>query len=82
MAATGYVRDHPIKHRPVRRAELIRVDFSNTLTKSQIEEMASVDEFEVVKEIQEYFCRLPCPGPSHFTLTPAATGGRRRRTQM
>ncbi len=27
-------------------------DFSNVLTKSQIEEMASVDEFEVVKEVQ------------------------------
>lgn len=27
-------------------------DFSNTLSKRQIEEMATVDEFEVVKEIQ------------------------------
>jgi hypothetical protein len=27
-------------------------DFSNTLTKGQIEEMASVDELEVVKEVQ------------------------------
>jgi vacuolar protein sorting-associated protein 45 len=31
--------------------ELI-VDFSNTLSKRQIEEMATVDEFEVVKEVQ------------------------------
>lgn len=29
-----------------------RLDFSNTLSKSQIEEMATVDEFEVVKEVQ------------------------------
>jgi hypothetical protein len=28
------------------------VDFSNTLSKRQIEEMATVDEFEVVKEVQ------------------------------
>lgn len=28
------------------------VDFSNTLSKTQIEEMATVDEFEVVKEVQ------------------------------
>lgn len=27
-------------------------DFSNTLSKTQIEEMATVDEFEVVKEVQ------------------------------
>jgi hypothetical protein len=27
-------------------------DFSNTLSKQQIEEMATVDEFEVVKEVQ------------------------------
>jgi hypothetical protein len=31
--------------------ELI-VDFSNTLSKRQIEEMATIDEFEVVKEVQ------------------------------
>lgn len=28
------------------------LDFSNTLSKRQIEEMATVDEFEVVKEVQ------------------------------
>lgn len=28
------------------------IDFSNTLSKRQIEEMATVDEFEVVKEVQ------------------------------
>lgn len=72
MAATGYVRGHPIMHRSVRRAELIRIDFSNTLTKGQIEDMASVDEFEVVKEIQEYFADFLAQGLSHFTLTPAA----------
>jgi DNA replication initiation complex subunit (GINS family) len=30
----------------------LTVDFSNTLSKRQIEEMATVDEFEVVKEVQ------------------------------
>jgi hypothetical protein len=30
----------------------LNVDFSNTLSKRQIEEMATVDEFEVVKEVQ------------------------------
>lgn len=33
------------------RSELM-IDFSNTLSKRQIEEMATVDEFEVVKEVQ------------------------------
>lgn len=28
------------------------IDFSNILTKSQLEEMATSDEFEVVKEVQ------------------------------
>ncbi|KAK4689943.1 vacuolar protein sorting-associated protein 45, partial [Tremellales sp. Uapishka_1] len=46
--------------------------FSNTLTKSQIEDMASVDEFEVVKEVQEYFADYLAQYPSLFTLTPAA----------
>lgn len=32
--------------------------FSNVLTKGQIEEMASVDEFEVVKEVQVSYDRL------------------------
>lgn len=36
---------------PASRIKLI-TDFSNTLSKRQIEEMATVDEFEVVKEIQ------------------------------
>lgn len=30
----------------------LKIDFSNTLSKSQIEEIATVDEFEVVKEVQ------------------------------
>ncbi|WWC69607.1 uncharacterized protein I206_103550 [Kwoniella pini CBS 10737] len=46
--------------------------FSNTLTKNQIEEMASVDEFEVVKEVQEYFADYLAQYPSHFSLTQAA----------
>ncbi|RXK39558.1 hypothetical protein M231_03228 [Tremella mesenterica] len=46
--------------------------FSNALSKSQIEEMAMVDEFEVVKEVQEYFADYLAQYPSHFTLTPAA----------
>ena len=39
---------------PYTEVELMRPrpDFSNTLSKSQIEEMAAVDEFEVVKEVQ------------------------------
>ncbi|WWD15774.1 hypothetical protein CI109_100197 [Kwoniella shandongensis] len=46
--------------------------FSNTLTKSQIEEMATVDEFEVVKEVQEYFADYLAQYHSHFSLTQAA----------
>ncbi|BEI85897.1 hypothetical protein CcaverHIS002_0601840 [Cutaneotrichosporon cavernicola] len=46
--------------------------FSNALTKSQIEEMATVDEFEVVKEVQEYFADYLAQYPSLFTLTQAA----------
>ncbi|WVQ71393.1 hypothetical protein IAR50_000927 [Cryptococcus sp. DSM 104548] len=46
--------------------------FSNVLQKSQIEEMASVDEFEVVKEVQEYFADYLAHYPSHYSLTPAA----------
>ncbi|WWC85327.1 uncharacterized protein L201_000190 [Kwoniella dendrophila CBS 6074] len=46
--------------------------FSNTITKNQIEEMASVDEFEVVKEVQEYFADYLAQYPSHFSLTQAA----------
>ncbi|KAK6902765.1 hypothetical protein I203_108024 [Kwoniella mangroviensis CBS 8507] len=46
--------------------------FSNTLTKTQIEQMASVDEFEVVKEVQEYFADYLAQYPSHFSLTQAA----------
>ncbi|ORY25715.1 Sec1-like protein [Naematelia encephala] len=46
--------------------------FSNTLSKSQIEEMASVDELEVVKEVQEFFADYLVQYPSHFTLTQAA----------
>lgn len=34
------------------RTFTLTTDFSNTLSKSQIEEMATVDEFEVVKEVQ------------------------------
>ena len=33
-------------------ALIIELDFSNTLTKAQIEEMATVDEYEAVKEVQ------------------------------
>ncbi|KAL7422247.1 vacuolar protein sorting-associated protein 45 [Cryptotrichosporon argae] len=46
--------------------------FSNVLSKSQIEEMASVDEFEAVKEVQEFFADYLAPYPSLFTLTQAA----------
>ncbi|CAD6566648.1 MAG: vacuolar protein sorting-associated protein 45 [Tremellales sp. Tagirdzhanova-0007] len=46
--------------------------FSNMLSKSQIEEMATVDEFEVVKEVQEFFADYLAQYSSHFTLTQAA----------
>lgn len=46
--------------------------FSNTLTKGQIEEMAEADEYEVVKEVQEYFADYLAHYPSLFTLTNAA----------
>lgn len=36
-------------------------DFSNTLSKTQIEEMATVDEFEVVKEVQVGLARAVEP---------------------
>ena len=44
MVATGYVGDYGYME--------LTVVFSNTLSKRQIEEMATVDEFEVVKEVQ------------------------------
>ncbi|OXB39165.1 hypothetical protein J007_01020 [Cryptococcus neoformans] len=46
--------------------------FSNILSKSQIEEMASVDELEVVKEVQEYFADYLAHYPSLWSLTQAA----------
>ncbi|ORX39703.1 putative vacuolar protein sorting protein of the Sec1p/Munc-18 family,VpsB [Kockovaella imperatae] len=46
--------------------------FSNTLSKTQIEEMATVDEFESVKEVQEFFADYLAHYPSLFTLTSAA----------
>ncbi|WOO81057.1 Vacuolar protein sorting-associated protein 45 [Vanrija pseudolonga] len=46
--------------------------FSNVLQKSQIEEMATVDEFEVVKEVQEFFADYLAQNPSLFTLTQDA----------
>jgi hypothetical protein len=54
MGRTGYVCLLPLL--PPRRASLIAADFSNVLSKSQIEEMASVDELEVVKEVQVRCC--------------------------
>jgi len=42
----------------------VSVDFSNILSKSAIERLAEVDEYEVVKEVQEFFADyaplLPC----------------------
>lgn len=46
--------------------------FSNVLSKAQIEEMASVDELEVVKEVQEYFADYLAHYPSHWSITQAA----------
>jgi capsular polysaccharide biosynthesis protein len=63
-------------------------DFSNTLSKQQIEEMATVDEFEVVKEVQVspmsgralkvgILCGLP--GSIFFTFHSHTSSFRRRR---
>ncbi|KAH7921762.1 Sec1-like protein [Leucogyrophana mollusca] len=48
--------------------------FSNILSKTAIERLAEVDEFEVVKEIQEYFADYAPLLPSLFSLnhTPTA----------
>ncbi|KAI5453637.1 vacuolar protein sorting-associated protein 45 [Naganishia albida] len=46
--------------------------FSNVLSKHQIEEMASADEYEVVKEVQEYYADYLPHYPSLFSLTNAA----------
>ncbi|KAJ7175975.1 Sec1 family-domain-containing protein [Mycena filopes] len=48
--------------------------FSNILTKSVIERLAEVDEYEVVREVQEYFADYSPLLPSLFSLnhTPTA----------
>lgn len=46
--------------------------FSNTLTKKHIEEMAEADEYEVVKEVQEYFADYLPHYPSLFSMTNTA----------
>ncbi|GHJ83888.1 hypothetical protein NliqN6_0290 [Naganishia liquefaciens] len=46
--------------------------FCNVLSKQQIEEMATADEYEVVKEVQEYFADYLPHYPSLFSLTNAA----------
>ncbi|KAL7414882.1 Sec1 family-domain-containing protein [Mrakia frigida] len=43
--------------------------FSNVLTKSAIEMLAQADEFEVVREVQEYFADYLSLLPSLFTLS-------------
>ncbi|KAJ7212004.1 Sec1 family-domain-containing protein [Mycena pura] len=49
--------------------------FSNVLTKSVIERLAEVDEYEVVREVQEYFADYSPLLPSLFSLnhTPTAS---------
>ncbi|KDR82790.1 hypothetical protein GALMADRAFT_88469 [Galerina marginata CBS 339.88] len=42
--------------------------FSNILTKSAIERLAQVDEFEVVREVQEYFADYAPMSPCLFSL--------------
>ncbi|KAJ3223529.1 vacuolar protein sorting-associated protein 45 [Clydaea vesicula] len=42
--------------------------FSNTLKKSQIERLAEVDEFECVREVQEYFSDFLAINPELFSL--------------
>jgi vacuolar protein sorting-associated protein 45 len=44
-------------------------DFSNTLTKSSIERLASSDEFESVREVQEFFADYSPLTSSHFSLS-------------
>lgn len=52
------------------------VDFSNILSKTAIERLAEVDEYEVVKEIQEYFADYAPILPSLFSLNHAPTNAR------
>ncbi|KZT09400.1 vacuolar protein sorting-associated protein 45 [Laetiporus sulphureus 93-53] len=49
--------------------------FSNVLTKTSIERLAEADEYEVVKEVQEYFADYAPILPSLFSLnhTPSTT---------
>ncbi|KAJ7069672.1 Sec1 family-domain-containing protein [Mycena amicta] len=49
--------------------------FSNVLTKTVIERLAEVDEYEVVREVQEYFADYSPLLPALFSLnhTPTAT---------
>ncbi|PPQ72304.1 hypothetical protein CVT24_004581 [Panaeolus cyanescens] len=49
--------------------------FSNVLTKSAIERLASVDEYEVVREVQEYFADYAPILPCLFSLnhTPSSS---------
>ena len=81
MAGTGYVRIHDTLHDLAPLSSMFRhkvwhgadsTDFSNVLSKGQIEEMAEADELEVVKEVQEYFADYLAQYQSHFTLTQAA----------
>jgi len=46
----------------------VSVDFSNILSKTVIERLAEVDEYEVVREVQEYFADYAPLLPSLFSL--------------
>ncbi|KAF5360755.1 hypothetical protein D9756_004715 [Leucocoprinus leucothites] len=50
--------------------------FSNILTKAGIERLAEVDEYEVVREVQEYFADYTPLLPSLFSLNHAPTASR------
>ena len=47
---------------------MTRVDFSNVLKKNYIERLAEVDEFEVIKEVQEYYADFLALNPDLFSL--------------
>ena len=57
MEVTGCVSHRGIMPHEARIDHCELVDFSSVLTKGQIEDMATADEFEVVKEVQ--VSRLP-----------------------
>jgi len=56
----------------------VSVDFSNILSKTAIERLAEVDEYEVVKEVQEYFADYAPLLPCLFSLNHTPTSAKPR----